>query len=108
MSDIHTLSPAQLQQGQQQGRRFTLLDVREDDEVAYAALPGHVHIPMNRIPLRHNELADDMPIVVYCHHGVRSMQVALFLAQAGFDELYNLSGGIDAWSQTVDNSVARY
>ena len=108
MSDIHTLSPAQLQQWQQQGRRFTLLDVREDDEVAYAALSGHVHIPMNRIPLRHNELADDMPIVVYCHHGIRSHQVALFLQHAGFDDVYNLQGGNDAWSQHIDPSLPRY
>ena len=108
MTDIRSLSAAELHQWQQQGRRFTLLDVREDDEVAYAALAGHVHIPMNRIPLRHNELDDDAPIVVYCHHGIRSMQVALFLANTGFEQLYNLSGGIDAWSQTVDATVPRY
>jgi rhodanese-related sulfurtransferase len=63
---------------------------------------------MNLIPLRHNELPDDKPIVVYCHHGMRSMQVALFLEHAGFSDVYNLSGGIEAWSVQIDPSVARY
>ena len=107
-ADIQSLTPQQLQQWQQEQRAFVLLDVREDEETAICRLDGSRHIPMHLIPLHHNELPDGLPIVVYCHHGVRSMQVALFLAQAGFDELYNLSGGIDAWSQTVDNSVARY
>ena len=85
-----------------------LLDVREDGEVAYANIDGHTHIAMNLIPLRHNELPDDKPIVVYCHHGMRSMQVALFLEHAGFSDVYNLSGGIEAWSVQIDPSVARY
>ncbi len=66
--DIHTLSPQQLQQWQLEKRNFVLLDVREDNEVQFAALPDHTHIAMNLIPLRHNELPDDQPIVVYCHH----------------------------------------
>ncbi len=108
MSEVHSLSPAQLQQWQQQGRSFTLLDVREANEVAYAALPGHTHIPLQLVPLQHNSLPDDRPLVVYCHHGIRSFQAALFLSRAGFDEVYNLSGGIDAWSQTVDPTLPRY
>lgn len=108
MNAIPTLTPAQLNQWQQQKHHFILLDVREEHEVALAALPGHVHIPMQQIPLRHNELADDIPIVVYCHHGVRSMHVAMFLAHTGFDEVYNLTGGIDAWSVHIDPSLPRY
>ena len=106
--DIHTLSPQQLQQWQLEKRNFVLLDVREDNEVQFAALPGHTHIAMNLIPLHHNELPDDQPIVVYCHHGVRSMQVAMYLAQAGFDDLYNLTGGIDAWSTQIDPTLPQY
>uniref|UniRef100_UPI00359FA028 rhodanese-like domain-containing protein n=1 Tax=Neisseria dentiae TaxID=194197 RepID=UPI00359FA028 len=51
---------------------------------------------------------DEGPIVVYCHHGVRSLHTAMYLADAGFDELYNLQGGIDAWSLQVDPAVPRY
>lgn len=90
------------------GAEVVLLDVREEDEVALCALDGHTHIPMNLVPLRHNELPDDVPIVVYCHHGVRSLNVARYLEHVGFDDLYNLSGGIDAWSLLVDPAVPRY
>ncbi|MDO4641184.1 MAG: rhodanese-like domain-containing protein [Neisseria sp.] len=85
-----------------------LLDVREDDEVAFCSLPNHVHIPMNMIPLRHNELPDGCPIVLYCHHGIRSLHSAMYLAEAGFEDLYNLKGGIDAWALEVDPEVPRY
>lgn len=109
---IPQLTPSQLQQLLQQweaeNTAYILLDVREDEEVTLASLPNHTHIPMHLIPLRHNELPDDQPIIVYCHHGLRSQQVAMYLADAGFDNLYNLKGGIDAWSQTVDPSIPRY
>lgn len=108
MSAVQSLTPQQLHQWQQEQRSFVLLDVREDEETAICTLPGSRHIPMNLIPLRHNELPDGQPIVVYCHHGIRSLQAALFLEHAGFSELYNLSGGIDAWSQQVDPQTARY
>ncbi|QMT40927.1 rhodanese-like domain-containing protein [Neisseria shayeganii] len=108
MSAIQSLSVHTLQQWQQEQRRFILLDVREDDEVAFCRLPGSLHLPMHLVPLRHNELPDDQAIVVYCHHGIRSLQVARFLEHAGFDELYNLSGGIDAWSQLIDPELPRY
>lgn len=106
--NIPQLSPAELQAWQREGRDFVLLDVREAGEVALAALEGHVHMPMHMVPLRHNELPDDRPLVVYCHHGVRSFQVAAFLQQAGFEAVYNLAGGIDAWSQQADPAVPRY
>lgn len=105
---IHHLTPTELHQWQQQGRDFLLLDVREDDEVRLVSLPGHIHIPMNLIPLRHNELPDTRPIVVYCHHGRRSLQVALFLQQVGFEDLYNLDGGIEDWAQQIDPTLPRY
>ncbi|MBP6346613.1 rhodanese-like domain-containing protein [Neisseriaceae bacterium CLB008] len=109
MSNVYTLSVAELAQWQQDNKPFVLLDVREDNEVAHCALPGHVHIPMNVIPLRHNELPDDAPIVVYCHHGMRSLQVAMFLKHTGFEaDVYNLTGGIDAWSRSIDPSVPTY
>lgn len=105
---IHALSPTELRDFLQQHPDTVLLDVREDNEVAICALPHHTHIPMNLIPLYHNELPDDVPIVVYCHHGIRSMNVARYLEHLGFDDVYNLSGGIDAWAQTVEPDMARY
>lgn len=105
---IQAVSPAQLQALLRERPDTVLLDVREDDEVALCALPGHRHIPMNLIPLRHNELPDDVPIVLYCHHGIRSLNSARYLAEAGFDDLYNLSGGIDAWARDIDPDMARY
>lgn len=108
MSDIPQLSPADLHAMLENGSRPVLLDVREDDEVAFCRLPDSVHIPMNLLPLRQNELPDDVPIVVYCHHGIRSLHSAMFLAQAGFENLYNLKGGIDAWAREVDADMPRY
>ena len=105
---VQTLSVSEFKTWRDDNKACVLLDVREDGEVAYANIDGHTHIAMNLIPLRHNELPDDKPIVVYCHHGMRSMQVALFLEHAGFSDVYNLSGGIEAWSVQIDPSVARY
>lgn len=88
-----------------------LLDVREAWEVQTAALPGITHVPMSQIPARVDEIsaaADGKDVVAICHHGARSMQVALFLESRGVGALHNLSGGIDAWSAEVDPTVPRY
>ncbi len=88
------------------------LDVREPWEVATAAIsaPGAklVCVPMREIPSRLSELDPLQPVVCICHHGARSAQVVAFLERSGFESVYNLAGGIDAWSQDVDPSVARY
>lgn len=85
-----------------------LLDVREDLEIRTAAMPGITHIPMGQIPARMNELDEDAEIVCICHHGARSMQVASFLERQGYQHVYNLTGGIHAWSTDVDPSVPQY
>ena len=105
---IPQLSPAELQRWRQDGKAFLLLDVRTDEETAVCTLPDSVHIPMNLILLRSNELSDGLPIVVYCHHGIRSLHTAMYLADAGFETLYNLQGGIDAWAAQIDENMARY
>ena len=105
---IPQLSPAELQRWRQDGKAFLLLDVRTDEETAVCTLPDSVHIPMNLIPLRSNELPDGLPIVVYCHHGIRSLHTAMYLADAGFETIYNLQGGIDAWAAQIDENMARY
>ena len=105
---IVQLTPQQVQDGLQKQPAPLLLDVREEDEVRLCALPGSLHIPMNLIPLRHNELPDDVPIIVYCHHGIRSLNVARYLAHVGFENVANLQGGIDAWARQIDPTMARY
>jgi len=85
-----------------------LLDVREDWEYEIAHLPDSTHLPMQRVPAELGRLDPDRPLVCICHHGVRSMQVAMFLSHRGFDRVMNLAGGIDAWSTDVDPSVPRY
>lgn len=87
---------------------FVLLDVREPDEVATAVLPHSVVIPMRDIPARINELPQDKPIAVMCHHGGRSERVAQFLDARGFADVSNVDGGIDAYALEVDSSVPRY
>jgi rhodanese-related sulfurtransferase len=86
----------------------TVLDVREAWERANCALPGSVHIPMGQIVARVSEIERSAPLVVMCHHGGRSMQVATFLARQGFDPIFNLAGGIHAWASEIDTSMATY
>ena len=85
-----------------------LLDVRTAEELAVAALPGALHIPMQELPTRLGELDPQAPIAVLCHHGVRSEMAGRFLERNGFAEVYSVAGGIDAWSAEIDPSVPRY
>ena len=85
-----------------------VLDVREPWEVALARIPGSVAIPMHEIPARLAELPRQQAIVCLCHHGMRSMQVAVFLERNGFDTVCNLVGGIAAWSREIDPAVPTY
>ncbi|MEQ1738182.1 MAG: rhodanese-like domain-containing protein, partial [Rhodoglobus sp.] len=84
-----------------------LLDVREPWEADLVALPNSVVIPLGSLAERLNELDRSLPIVAYCHHGVRSASARLLLADNGFDASH-LSGGIDAWARDYDCSLARY
>jgi len=89
-------------------RKPVLLDVREPWEFELCSLPDSRLIPMHLVPTRCTELAPDDEIVVICHHGGRSMQVAMFLERQGYATLYNLMGGVDAWAAEVDSSLRRY
>lgn len=90
------------------GERPVVIDVREPWELELARIDGATHLPMGEIPARIQEIDPAHPTVVICHHGVRSLQVVAYLQRMGFDNLHNLSGGIDAWSRTVDRSVPVY
>ena len=65
-------------------------------------------VPMREVPARLAEIGEGNEVVAICHHGGRSMQVAMFLERQGFKQVHNLKGGIDAWSRTVDPSVPTY
>ena len=91
------------------GDAFTLLDVREPWEFETAKIAGAKLIPMGDVPSRaHQELDPDDQIVVVCHHGVRSMNVTVWLRQQGFEKAQSIRGGIDAWSRRVDGKVPLY
>jgi rhodanese-related sulfurtransferase len=105
---IGEITPVELKQRLEHGQRPLILDVREHGEVAIAPFPGACHIPMGEIPSRLTELDPERETVVVCHHGIRSAQVAMYLARLGFERISNLVGGIDAWSATVDPALPRY
>jgi rhodanese-related sulfurtransferase len=111
---IEQIRPAELSAwfGRDAGAPPVLLDVREPWELQTASVAPQgfalVAIPMNEIPARLGELDPGQRIACLCHHGARSQRVAAFLAQNGFAEVANVTGGIDAWSAQHDPSVPRY
>ena len=105
---VSEITPSQLQARRAAGTSPVIIDVREGWELQLASIPGVLHIPMNEIPAKLQELDKDNEIVVMCRSGGRSMQVAQFLARNGFRSVANLTGGILAWSRDVDPSVAQY
>ncbi len=102
------ISPEDLKQKFESGHTFSLLDVREHWERQAAAIEPSSHIPMGDVPGRVQELDPDEHIVVYCHHGVRSMNVTSWLRQQGFEFVQSLRGGIDSWSRKIDPKVPLY
>jgi len=88
--------------------KIVLLDVREPWEWAMARIDGSMHIPMGDIPMRLQELDPDHSMVVVCHHGVRSLNVTVWLRQQGFEKVQSLRGGLERWSRAVDASGPRY
>jgi len=89
---------------------FVLLDVREQSEYETALIEGSLHLPMSELRQRINELDPfrEQHVIVHCHHGMRSLQVAEALVQYGFTKVQSMSGGIDDWSLQIDTSVPRY
>jgi rhodanese-related sulfurtransferase len=102
------ITPAETQQRLSGERPPLLVDCRESREVALCRIGGALHIPMNDIPMRLKELDPTRETIIYCHHGRRSLMVAGYLANQGFERVYSLRGGIEAWSDEVDPTVPRY
>tara|TARA_R100000027_G_scaffold42924_4_gene32194 strand:- start:5112 stop:5444 length:333 start_codon:yes stop_codon:yes gene_type:complete len=84
------------------------LDVREPFEVETAHLDPDLHIPMQSITEQWADLPKDRPVLVYCHHGMRSLRVTEYLRSRGVAHAQSISGGIDAWSREIDPSIPRY
>src|SRR5919198_3256272 len=105
---MDTITPQELKARLDRNDRPLLLDVRQDWETKLCRLDNSVHIPIEEIELRTDELNPDDEIVVYCHHGVRSAAVANYLRSLGFTKAVNLAGGLDQWARTVDPSMRRY
>ncbi|WP_240935824.1 rhodanese-like domain-containing protein [Hymenobacter sp. HDW8] len=103
------LTPQDLQARLQRGEPVQLVDVREPEEYEYCHIEGSLLLPLGDLPQHVEELATDRPVVLICHHGVRSAQALGYLQHRhGLTNLLNLRGGIHAWSVQVDPSVAIY
>ncbi len=92
------------------GGEFFFLDCREKVEFDHVRIAGATLLPMSEITQRLDELLPhkEREIVVHCHHGVRSLQVAHWLAQQGFSDVKSMAGGIDLWAQTIEPGMTRY
>ncbi len=104
------ISPRELAKQLENGQSIRLLDVRQPWENQVVKLAGSLLIPLNELPTRAGDIPKEVGVmlVVYCHHGVRSLSAAAYLERLGYDEVRSLAGGIDAWSCEVDPTVARY
>jgi rhodanese-related sulfurtransferase len=103
------ITPLALHARLQAGEDIQLIDVREPMEFEYCQIAGSQLLPLGELPRRPNEVRAEGPVVLICHHGVRSAQALAYLQQRhGRQNLLNLKGGIDAWSRLVDPAVAIY
>ncbi len=106
---VAQISPRDLFQSLENGQSVRLVDVRQPWENQLATLPGSVLIPLNELPQRAQEIdRDQSVVVVFCHHGIRSLSAAGYLQRLGFVNVKSLAGGIDAWSCEIDPTVPRY
>ncbi|HEX8329594.1 MAG TPA: rhodanese-like domain-containing protein [Hymenobacter sp.] len=103
------ITPEELHQRLQAGEDLQLVDVREEMEFEYGHLPGSLLLPLGELPRRAHEIRAEGPVVLICHHGVRSAQALGYLRhRLGLTNLLNLRGGVDAWTDQVDSTFPRY
>lgn len=108
VTGVRDMAPRALADRLRRGDAIELIDVREPYEWRIARIEGARLVPLGQVGARFGEFARDRDVVLYCHHGVRSLTAAEFLVSRGFTRVWNLSGGIDRWSSEVDPSVATY
>lgn len=99
---------ATLDRIRKENQGVTIIDVREPWETAICAIEGSVNVPLSTLPQNLNRLRSDGPLVVLCHHGMRSMRAVAWLRQNGFENATNLQGGIDEWARQIEPSMATY
>jgi adenylyltransferase/sulfurtransferase len=104
------IPPREVRRMRDEQQEFLLLDCREPDEHRLARIEGAVLVPMNDLSWRLGELRrhEENPVIVYCHHGRRSLMAAQWLRQQGFPDVRSMSGGIDRWSREIDSAVPTY
>jgi rhodanese-related sulfurtransferase len=105
------IAPSEVKRRLDAGEKLHLIDVREPNEFAMARIDGSELIPMRQVPGELQALegrADEAPLIVFCHHGVRSLNVVNWLQNQGVEACQSMAGGIDAWSLGIDPSVPRY
>jgi rhodanese-related sulfurtransferase len=105
------ISPSEVKRRLDAGEKLHLIDVREPNEYAITRIEGSLLIPMRQVPAELQSLearADEAPLIVFCHHGVRSLNVVNWLRNQGLEACQSMAGGIDAWSLSIDPSVPRY
>jgi rhodanese-related sulfurtransferase len=105
---VDEITPQELKKRLDANDRPVLLDVREDWETKLCRLEHALHIPVEELEYRSEELDPSDEVVVYCHHGVRSAAVADYLRRLGFARARNLAGGLDAWARSVEPTMRRY
>ncbi len=107
MNDELTIEPQQVREMLERREIFCLLDCREPWEHQTARIEGATLIPMRQIPSSLEQIPKGQPVVVYCHAGMRSLDVAAWLKRQGYNAR-SLSGGIDRWATEIDPKVPRY
>ena len=106
--NYETISPAELNERLKRGDSLRVIDVREPFEHDFARIEAAALLPLSRFDQWADSLNPEDEFVFVCHHGIRSAQVCSYFARQGFGKLYNLSGGIDRWSDEVDPRVPKY
>ena len=107
----YEITPADVKKRMDAGEELCLVDVRELAEFNAAKIESANLIPMNTVPQNLQSLetqAEQTPLVVFCHHGMRSLQVVSWLRGQGVDACQSMAGGIDRWSLEIDSTVPRY
>jgi len=98
----------ELKAKQDRGEQVTVVDVREPHEWAINEIPGSLKIPLATLPQRMSEIPKDGDVVVHCRSGGRSAQAVEFLRSRGYDNAFNLAGGINRWADVVDPTMPKY
>ncbi len=105
---MQTITPKELKIKLDAGENPVLLDVREAWEYEIGHIKGSTNISMSNVQRMLDSFKSDDEIVIICHHGIRSLQIANFLENNGYKQIINLDGGVDAWAESVDTDMAQY